>query len=107
MQPGPELDKAVCEIVGITPSGLFGCDAMGDEVIVEAKTSYPPVSTAFTPYLETILEWLRPFGLEITCGGDYHSVHWWDNNDNDVEADTIQHALCLAVVAIKEERKKP
>lgn len=104
MQPGQELDRRVCEIVGIKPTkestytytyGWWTSD------------TYPPVSTEFGPWTEKMLEWLTGkiiFWSVMLSLGNYHICTDEESITLGI-GDTFIHALCLAIVAVGEEAK--
>lgn len=123
MNPSPELDKLVCEIVGIRPRGSRDCghwDNIPNATSADCLTMntadcgvpvwrpcivdlFPPVSTSLGE-CEPVLEWLRKqdnsIHIQHTAGGWQLWCQKWQPCGQ-----TIQHAACLAVLAINEERK--
>ena len=113
MQPGPELDKVVCEIVGIPVLHEYKRDANG---IMRYNDHYPHVSTSFTVHIEKILEWMKNTKMFwcLQNANVFNEPEGWACQYEDAEgnaktseqAQTIQHAVCLAVVEIDKARKK-
>lgn len=94
MNPGPELDKLTCEIVGIQPRGC-PCGKCN------ACFAHPSTSLG---ECEPVLEWL----YQNTINLQYNfSENRFVCDDYELPCgQNLQHASCLAVLAIHEERKK-
>ncbi len=108
MEPGPELDKRVCEIVHIP------------HCLVDGVFNGPPVSTQYGPWTEKIEEWLvtrlsqvrvSVFSIEGSAENQYAKAEYAvmrkgiEGNESKVfpMGRTLLHALCLAVLAVAEK----
>jgi len=97
MNPGPELDKVVCEIVGIPPGRMTVSGTQGEIVFCHK------VSTCLGS-CEPVIEWLYQNTIDLQYN---FSEDRFVCDDYELPCgETLQHAACLAVVAINEERKK-
>jgi len=115
MNPGPELDKLVYEIVEIRPSGLWPGIRLEHNpygTAIDDRVSswrpymavvYPAVSTSLGE-CEPVLEWLyqNTINLQYNFSEDRFIC-----DDYELPCgQNLQHAACLAVLAINEGRKK-
>jgi hypothetical protein len=100
MNPGPELDKIVCEAVGIP---LVFCKSNS------AWKLLPPVSTSPTfVQFNQIMEWLKPYTVGFLWTPSAWRVRLFcpDKRWHSVFAPTIPHAVCDAVREVVEARKE-
>ena len=122
MNPGAELDRAVCKIVRIKPCGSRDSghweilpNATGTDLEFSTTTNgnvpiwhpcmvdvFPTVSTSLGE-CEPVLDWLYQETIDLTYR---FSEDRFVCDDYELPCgQSIQHAACLAVLAISKERK--
>jgi hypothetical protein len=105
LQPGPEMDKAVCEIVGISERDvLYQMETTGSVAIPykRCRREYPKVSTSFAE-CELVLKWLRDIDEMISIQSDRGM---WTLSYSELpdpgRYNTIPEALCRAVLLTRK-----